>query len=212
MGQCPTNALKAFRENVFESDSSRHLNIVAQTRDDEYNQDGDFQQERHQEVQERAVQEMATERWKTPWLIQGDFFNWASPENVSRLAPPKFAWTGPCPNFSKCWNHIHFARHLGVFRSEGGPVWDSNVFLKSVTYRPTLSKFRGGPVKKTTLYDAGLKSTNVFIEFIQSKSEKYTQTLLNTRCGKSNLCKAIPSVIFKWPLQILRVMWNAGYK
>ena len=23
--------------------------------------------------------------------IQGDFFNWASPENVSRLAPPKFA-------------------------------------------------------------------------------------------------------------------------
>ena len=28
-------------------------------------------------------------------LIQGDFFNWASPENVSRLAPPKFAWTGP---------------------------------------------------------------------------------------------------------------------
>ena len=27
--------------------------------------------------------------------IQGDFFNWASPENVSRLAPPKFAWSGP---------------------------------------------------------------------------------------------------------------------
>ena len=23
--------------------------------------------------------------------IQGDFFNWASPENVSGLAPPKFA-------------------------------------------------------------------------------------------------------------------------
>ena len=31
----------------------------------------------------------------------------------------------------------------------GGPVWDSVVFLKSVTYRPTLSKFRVGPVKKT---------------------------------------------------------------
>ena len=31
----------------------------------------------------------------------------------------------------------------------GGPVWDSNVFLKSITYRPTLNKFRGGPVKKT---------------------------------------------------------------
>ena len=48
------------------------------------------------------------------------FFNWDSPENVSRLAPPKFAWTGPPPKFSKCWNHIHFARHLDVFRSLGG--------------------------------------------------------------------------------------------
>ena len=34
----------------------------------------------------------------------------------------------------------------------GGPVWDSNAFSKSVTYRPTLSKFKGGPVKKITLY------------------------------------------------------------
>ena len=32
--------------------------------------------------------------------IQGDFFNWASPENVSRLAPPKNASTGP-PYFEK---------------------------------------------------------------------------------------------------------------
>ena len=32
--------------------------------------------------------------------IQGDFFNWPSPENVSRLAPPKFAWTGPPPLIS----------------------------------------------------------------------------------------------------------------
>ena len=31
----------------------------------------------------------------------------------------------------------------------GRSVSDSNVFLKMVTYRPTLSKFRGGPVKKT---------------------------------------------------------------
>ena len=86
-------------------------------------------------------------------IVQGDFFNWPFPENVSRLAPPKFAWTGPPPNFSKCWNHIHCARHLGVFRSEGGPVWDSNVFSKTATYRPTLSKFKRGPVKKNTLYD-----------------------------------------------------------
>ena len=75
--------------------------------------------------------------------------------SLSRLAHQKcFDW--PPPKLSKCWNHIHFARHLGVFRSEGGPVWDSNVFLKSVTYRPTLSKFRGGPVKKNTLYEQTL--------------------------------------------------------
>ena len=70
-----------------------------------------------------------------------------------QTGPPKKCFDWPPPKLSKCWNHIHFARHLGVFRSEGGPVWDSNVFLKSVTYRPTLSKFRGGPVKKNTLYD-----------------------------------------------------------
>ena len=28
-------------------------------------------------------------------FVQHDFFNWASPENVSRLASLKFAWTGP---------------------------------------------------------------------------------------------------------------------
>ena len=32
--------------------------------------------------------------------IQGDFFNWASPENVPRLAPLKNALTGP-PYFGK---------------------------------------------------------------------------------------------------------------
>ena len=32
-------------------------------------------------------------------ILQGDFFNWASPENFSRLAPPKFAWSGPPLNF-----------------------------------------------------------------------------------------------------------------
>ena len=67
----------------------------------------------------------------------------------SETGPPQKCFDWPPPKLSKCWNHIHFARHLGVFRSEGGPVWDSNVFLKSVTYRPTLSKFRGGQLKKT---------------------------------------------------------------
>ena len=47
--------------------------------------------------------------------------------SLSRLAHQKcFDW--PLPKLSKCWNHIHFARHLGVFRSEGGPIWDSNFF------------------------------------------------------------------------------------
>ena len=67
----------------------------------------------------------------------------------SRLAPPQICLDWPPPKFSKCWNHIHFARYLDVFDHEGGgAVWDSNVFLKSVTYRPTLSKFRGGQLKK----------------------------------------------------------------
>ena len=82
------------------------------------------------------------------FFIQGGFFNWPSPENVSRLPPPNLLGLA-LPKFSKCWSHIHFARHLDVFRSLGGPVWDSDDFFKSVTYRPTLSKFRGGPVKKT---------------------------------------------------------------
>ena len=54
MRQYPTNVLKTFRENVFKSDSARDFDIVAQTRDDEYNQDADFQQKRHKEVQEGA--------------------------------------------------------------------------------------------------------------------------------------------------------------
>ena len=42
--------------------------------------------------------------------IQGDFFNWASPDNVSRLAPPKGAH--PCAALRSrlgakgCWSHF----------------------------------------------------------------------------------------------------------
>ena len=35
------------------------------------------------------------------YYIQGVFFNWAFPENVSRLAPPKNALTGPPLHFEK---------------------------------------------------------------------------------------------------------------
>ena len=39
----------------------------------------------------------------------------------------------------------------------GTPVWDFNIFLKSVTYRPTLSKLRGrGAVKKKYHVQVGL--------------------------------------------------------
>ena len=34
--------------------------------------------------------------------------------------PPQKCFDWPPPKLSKCWNHIHFDRHLGVFRSKGG--------------------------------------------------------------------------------------------
>ena len=78
------------------------------------------------------------------------------PLKMSPDWPPQICLDWPPPKFSKCWNHIHFARHLDVFRSKGGPVWDSDVFLKSVTCRPTLSEFRGGPAKKHLAFDESL--------------------------------------------------------
>ena len=83
--------------------------------------------------------------------VQGDFFNWDSPENVSRLAPPQKCFDWPPPKLSKCWNHIHFARHLGVFRSEGGPVWDSNVFFLNqlLTGQHLANSGGGGQLKKS---------------------------------------------------------------
>ena len=38
--------------------------------------------------------------------------------------PPKLLGLAP-PKFSLCCNQTHYARHLVVFRSQGGPVWDS---------------------------------------------------------------------------------------
>ena len=85
----------------------------------------------------------------------------------SLTAPPQICLDWPPPKFFKCWNHIHFARHLDVFRSKGGPVWDSDGFFKSVTYRPTLSEYRGGPVKKNTLYH--------FVFFFKFKVREHTR-------------------------------------
>ena len=48
----------------------------------------------------RIVWSISIENHIFVYVIQGDFFNWAPPENVSRLAPPKNALTGP-PQFEK---------------------------------------------------------------------------------------------------------------
>ena len=73
------------------------------------------------------------------------FLDWPPPK-MPRLAPPYLERV------------LSIAAERGEIRNtltfsipRRGPVWDANVFLKSVTYRPTLSNFRGGPVKKITL-------------------------------------------------------------
>ena len=76
------------------------------------------------------------------------FFNWPPPLDWPALKMPRLA----PPKSFKYENHIKVLRHLDFFRSWGGAVWDSNVFSKSFTYWPALSKFKGGPVKKNTLY------------------------------------------------------------
>ena len=68
-------------------------------------------------------------------LYTGWFFNGYPPENVSRLVTPEVCLNWHPPKFSKCWNQIHFARHWGVFRSWGVPVWVSNVFFL-ISYLP----------------------------------------------------------------------------
>ena len=76
---------------------------------------------------------------KTPWLAPPQF------EKVLSMAAER----GEIPNT------------LTFLIPRGGPVWDFNIFWKSVTYWPTLSKFRGGPVKKITLYMTHLQTRQV---------------------------------------------------
>ena len=49
-------------------------------------------------------------------FIQGGFFNWPSPDNVSRLAPPINPSTGPPLNLLS----MRITKHLDFFRSLGG--------------------------------------------------------------------------------------------
>ena len=57
----------------------------------------------------------------------------------------------------------------------GGPVWDSNVFSKSFTYQPTLSKFKGGPVKKNTLYFSLANQNSLSKIFVSDRSKDRCQ-------------------------------------
>ena len=67
------------------------------------------------------------------------FFNWVSPANVSRLAPPKNALTGP----------PHFEKVLSM-AAERGEIPNSLTFLIPRGGQ-SRDMFRGGPVKKITL-------------------------------------------------------------
>ena len=62
-------------------------------------------------------------------------FNWASPENVSRLAPPKNALTGP-PQFEKVLSMAaergEIPNTLTFLIPRGGPVWDLYIFLSQL--------------------------------------------------------------------------------
>ena len=49
-------------------------------------------------------------------FVQGDFFNWASPENVSRLAPPINPLTGRPLNHQS----MRITKHLDFLLSLGG--------------------------------------------------------------------------------------------
>ena len=49
-------------------------------------------------------------------FIQGDFFNWASPGNVFRLAPPRNPSTGPPLNHQS----MRITKHLDFLLSLGG--------------------------------------------------------------------------------------------
>ena len=73
--------------------------------------------------------------FKENLFIQGGFFNWPSPENVSRLAPPKMPRLAP----------PYFKKFLSM-AAERGEIRNTLTFSipRRVTYRPTL--------KKITLY------------------------------------------------------------
>ena len=98
--------------------------------------------------------------------LQGDFFNWASPENVSRLAPPKTPWLPhTLPHFEKVLSRAAEREEIrntltlsnafiGIDNREMKSESGFSFAIASQPFGGGQSRdiFRGGPVKKTTLY------------------------------------------------------------
>ena len=66
------------------------------------------------------------------------------PPNFLGLAPPKFSWR---------WNHNSLRQTLSRFSiTEGGPVWDSNVFWNQLLTGQHLANSGEAQLKKYSLY------------------------------------------------------------
>ena len=87
--------------------------------------------------------------------IQGGFFNWASPANVSRLAPPKNASTGP-PYFEKVLSiatekwQIPYTLTFSIPR--GGQSAALPILLNQLVTGQHLANSGEAQLKKNTLY------------------------------------------------------------
>ena len=88
-------------------------------------------------------------------LIQGGFFNWASPENVSILAPPINPSTGPPLNLLS----MRITNHLDFFRSLGTLLPDVH-FLEQLWQEPIY-------YCKMRRNSPGLGSTGEFLRILQ---------------------------------------------
>ena len=68
--------------------------------------------------------------------------------------PPKMPQLAP-PTLSMAAERGEIPNTLTFFIPRGGESGTLTFFFKLVTYWPTLSKFREGPIKKITLYYIG---------------------------------------------------------
>ena len=131
-------------------------------------------------------------------MIQGDFFNWASPENVSRLAPPRNPSTGPPLNLLS----MRITKHLDFFSIiRGGQSGTLPFFLNWLLTGQHLANSREAQLKKSvrliTLYHPRGLSTRVQtnnksqdLEFMKSLLVHQPPLLLFEDC------KPLPSHLF----------------